>query len=114
MFQILVKNEEGAVLWDSALPFRLDFGATGLKEVLQNVAVLFMTPILSQGLDRELGLDMSFVDRPIPISRNMLVSEIAVKLPMFEDRAEVVSVEFPPADSAAGHVAAAFVMRFHV
>lgn len=112
MWQVQLRDEQGAILFDSALPFRLNFNATGALEVTQNIAVLFMTPILSQGLDRALGLDMSFVDRPIPIARNMLASEVAEKLPQFEDRAEVVSVEFLPAASEAGHLACAFVMRF--
>lgn len=114
MFQVRLRDENGAVLYDSALPFRLNFGATGALEVLQNLAVLFMTPLRSQGLDRALGLDMSFVDRPIPIARNMLASEIAERLPQFEDRVEILSCEFPPAASEAGHLAVDFFVRLNL
>lgn len=113
MLKLQIRNEDGgAVMYDSNLPFRLDFNATGIREITQNIVVLMLTPIMSQGLDRELGLDMSFVDRPIPVARNMLVAEITERLHQFEDRVEIADVEFLPAQSEAGHLYAALVLRF--
>lgn len=113
-FSLILKDESGAVLWDSSADYRLDFNATGIKEVVQNVAVLFLTSKFSQVLDRELGLDMLFVDKPIPIAQNMLVAEIGPAVQEFEDRAEIRDVEFLPSQAQAGHMAAVFTLAFNL
>jgi len=113
MLKLQLRNaDDGAVFYDSDLPFALDFGATGIREIVQNVAVLMLTPIMSQVLDRRLGLDMSFVDRPIPIAQNMLISEMADKVHEFEDRIDIVDVEFLPSAAEAGHLYARVTLKF--
>lgn len=114
MLRLQFSDESGAVLYDTGLPFLLDFNATGIKEITQNLVVLFLTPIRSQVLDRELGLDMSFVDRPIPMAQNMLVSEMVEKLEVFEDRVEIRDVEFLPSQAEAGHLFAKVTVHFRV
>jgi phage baseplate assembly protein W len=115
MLRLSLRNaEDGAILYDSDLPFVLDFGATGIREIVQNLVVLMLTPIYSQCLDRELGLDMSFVDRPMQIAQNMVISEIVDKVPQFEDRVEVTDVEFLPSAAEAGHLYARLTARFLV
>ncbi|MBV8222817.1 MAG: hypothetical protein JO293_05610 [Candidatus Eremiobacteraeota bacterium] len=106
--------EDGAILYDSNLPLPLDFGATGIREITQNLVVLLLTPIYSQCLDRRLGLDMSFVDKPMPIAQNMLVAELSDKVHRFEDRVEIEDVEFLPSEAHAGHLYARLTVRFLV
>ena len=115
MLRLRFKNDDGgAVLYDSDLPFPLDFGATGIKEIVQNLVVLILTPIRSQCLDRDLGLNMTFVDKPIPIAQNMLVAELTDRVHRFEDRVEITDVEFLPSEAAAGHLYAQLTVRFTV
>ncbi len=44
------------------------------------LALLLATPVGTVVLDREFGIDHSFVDMPLPIAQNMLASELAYKV----------------------------------
>lgn len=52
-----------------------------LKRELRNqLALLITTPVGMVVLDRDFGVDFSFVDMPIPIAQNMLAAELAEKI----------------------------------
>jgi len=72
----------------------IDFGATGVKEVYQNVKYIILTPIRSVVLDREFGMDFVMVDKPIPIAKLMLTQEVAMKVALYEQRCFFEEVEY--------------------
>lgn len=71
---------------------KINFGATGVEEILQNVAFVLATPIMSCPLDREFGWDTG-IDDPINIRKAKIVYEITEAVAKFEPRAIVHSVE---------------------
>jgi phage baseplate assembly protein W len=79
---------------------RIDFGAVGVKEVLQNVKTLLCTKKFSVPLDRDVGLDFSPLDMPYPKAQAGIRTEIIQAIREFEPRAKVVKVDFDgdPAD----------------
>jgi microcystin-dependent protein/phage baseplate assembly protein W len=72
----------------------IDFGATGVEEVFQNVRYILLTEYYSVPLDREFGMDFSMVDKPIPVAEAMLSQEIAMKLALYEPRCRFTQVDF--------------------
>ncbi|MBQ9564305.1 MAG: GPW/gp25 family protein [Synergistaceae bacterium] len=75
-------------------PGPINFGATGVEEVLQNVQTFLCTHRGSVVLDREFGIDGSVVDRPIPKARAIITSDILRNLSRYEPRVKVLSVTF--------------------
>lgn len=49
-------------------------------DLRQQVELLCATPVGSVVLDRDFGLDMSFIDEPVSVAVNMAAAEISVKL----------------------------------
>jgi phage baseplate assembly protein W len=72
----------------------IDFGATGEKEVYQNVKFIVLTPIRSVVLDREFGMDFIMVDKPIPIAELMLSQEVSLKITAYEPRCYFQNIEY--------------------
>lgn len=81
----------------------IDFGATGVAEVLQNVAFILSTPIMSCPLDREFGWDWG-IDDPIHIRKARYTYEVTEAITKFEPRAIVQSVTFEQADVLNGQL----------
>lgn len=65
-----------------------------VASVLQNIAIILKTPKGSVPMYREFGLSQSFLDRPMPVARNMLISAVKEAIERWEPRAEVVDVTF--------------------
>ena len=72
----------------------VDFGATGLAEILQNVRTILMTPKGSQQMDRRFGMDMSYTDRPMNLVVNQLISAAMVALTEYEPRVQLEDIKF--------------------
>jgi uncharacterized protein len=72
----------------------IDFGATGEKEIYQNVRFALITAYRSVVLDRDFGMEFTMIDKPIPIAKLMLQQEIAVKITLYEPRCFFESIEF--------------------
>lgn len=70
----------------------IKFGVTGVEEILQNVAFILATPILSCPLDREFGWDTG-IDEPIQIRKAKYVHDVTEAIGNFEPRAIVKSVD---------------------
>jgi phage baseplate assembly protein W len=66
-----------------------------LKEQLE---LLIATPVGTVMLDRDFGIDRSFLDMPIPIAQTMLAAELAVKIPRYIQSLELVEVKLSTAD----------------
>lgn len=72
----------------------IDFGAIGEKEVWQNVKYALLTTYYSVPLDREFGIDATFVDKPMPVAQIVLSQEVALKIGLYEPRARFEDVSF--------------------
>ncbi|MEA0565299.1 GPW/gp25 family protein [Lysinibacillus irui] len=70
----------------------IKFGATGVEEILQNVAFILSTAILSCPLDREFGWNMG-IDEPIQLRKARIIHDVTEAIGNFEPRAIVESVE---------------------
>lgn len=73
---------------------KVDLGATGIAEVLQNILIILMTPVYSVPLDREFGIDWSLLDNPIPMAQAKLTAQIFSAIREYEPRAEVIEIDF--------------------
>lgn len=73
---------------------KIDFGATGVAEILQNVAFILSTPAFSCPLDRAFAWEPE-VDMPMtPAEQARLIARIMDAIQIYEPRAEVISVSF--------------------
>ena len=68
--------------------------ATVVQEVAQNLRTIFSTRKGEVPLDREFGLSHDMLDRPIPVARMLMQSEVYEAVDKYEPRAVVRSVEF--------------------
>ena len=64
------------------------------KEILSCVHCLLNTPIGSVVLDRQIGVDYSFVDRPMPNAIAMILAEIPGKIKRYEPRCTLTDIKF--------------------
>lgn len=73
-----------------------------VRSVLQNIKIILSTKKLSVPLYREFGVDMAFVDKPMPVAQALMIVEIKDAIARWEPRAELVSVEFQIDESTPG------------
>ncbi|EON70392.1 hypothetical protein [Lysinibacillus sphaericus] len=71
----------------------IDFGATGVDEILQNVAFIMATAMMSCPLDRVFGWDMTVIDAPINIAKARITAKLIEAINKFEPRALIESIE---------------------
>lgn len=71
----------------------IDFGATGVKEVLQNVAFILGTVAFSCPLNRDFAYSPD-LDAPYPVAITRTRARVVEAIQTFEPRAEVTEVEF--------------------
>lgn len=71
----------------------IDFGATGVKEILQNVAFILATPSYSCPLDRDFAWTPD-LDSPIQVAMARNGVAIVEAIRSHEPRAEVIEVDF--------------------
>lgn len=64
------------------------------KEILSCVHCLLNTPIGSVVLDRAIGVDYSFVDKPMPLAMVQILAEIPGKIKRYEPRCLLTDVFF--------------------
>ncbi|MBE6537930.1 MAG: hypothetical protein E7671_00505 [Ruminococcaceae bacterium] len=65
-----------------------------LRSVAQNISLIGQTKKGTVPFYREFGIPMSFIDKPAPVARTLLLSEMTEAIDLFEPRAELVSVSF--------------------
>lgn len=66
--------------------------ANEYEEILQNIRTILSTPVGSVPLDRDFGVDMSFIDRPLPKAQAEMASGIVNALRTYEPRVSVQSI----------------------
>lgn len=65
-----------------------------LDAVLQNIAVILSTPMGTVPLYRDFGLDWSFLDKPTPVAKVLMVAPVREAIQRWEPRATVLDVSF--------------------
>lgn len=65
-----------------------------VEEILQNIRTILSTVKGSVPLDRDFGIDGSYVDLPMPAAKAKLASEIMNAVKKYEPRATITSVDF--------------------
>lgn len=65
-----------------------------VEEVIQNVRIIISTPKGSVPLDRDFGLDNSFLDKPLPIAKARMTQDVVDAVTRYEKRCKVVKVLF--------------------
>jgi hypothetical protein len=86
-----ITTPDGKAVFDDQY---VNFGATGVEEVWQNVKYILLTEYFSVPLDREFGMDFVMVDKPIPVAEAVLAQEVAMKVSLYEPRAEFREVRY--------------------
>ena len=72
----------------------IKIGAEEIEEILQNVAIIIATPKGSVPLDREFGVDYSFLDTPTPKALALFRAEVVKAIEKYESRVKVLEVDF--------------------
>lgn len=72
----------------------INFGATGVEEILQNVAFIMSTTLMSCPLDRTFGVDQSIIDSPIHLAQAKYTATVVEAITKFEPRATVLEVTY--------------------
>ena len=72
----------------------LEKSLSNKEAILRQLSVLYGTHTGEQALDRNFGLDWSFLDQPIEVAKAMLSAEIITKTNTYVPTVEVASIEF--------------------
>nr|DAL24366.1 MAG TPA_asm: lysozyme [Caudoviricetes sp.] len=64
-----------------------------LREIDRGLQFLLQTPKGSYPLDREFGIDFSFLDKPAPVAANLLAADLKDVIPAMDPRVELDRVE---------------------
>ncbi|WP_404427312.1 hypothetical protein LG296_01710 [Ureibacillus chungkukjangi] len=80
--------------YSSVLISDIDFAAEGNSEIFQNLKTLYTTIAGTVPFDREFGINIDFLDMPIPLAQGRLIVEYAEKTSIYEPRASVKEVDF--------------------
>lgn len=75
----------------------INFGATGLDEIKQNIYIIISTIKYSVPLDREFGITPP-IDEPLPIVKARTSTEIIEAIQKYEPRVIVTKIDFVEAD----------------
>ena len=67
---------------------------TEVEEVMQNVYTIITTARGSVALDRDFGIDTSFLDAPINVAQTLMLTSVIEAVSQFEPRAKVKEILF--------------------
>ena len=67
---------------------------TEMEEVMQNVYTIITTARGSVPLDRDFGIDTSFLDAPINVAQTLMLTSVIEAVSQFEPRAKVKGILF--------------------
>lgn len=73
---------------------KIDFAATGPDEILRNVRMIITTVAGTVPFDREFGVNIDFLDLPLPQAQGRLTIEYIEKIRRYEPRVKVEEVTF--------------------
>lgn len=72
--------------------------ATNLEEMKRNLDLLYSTRAGTCPGDRNFGLEQSFESCPTNVARNLFALEVIEKTEVYENRAEILNIEYTQAD----------------
>lgn len=64
------------------------------EDIKRCLTALYSVREGEQPLDREFGLSQEFLDKPVPVARNLLALEVIDKTKRYETRVSVEKVEY--------------------
>ncbi|MBO5145004.1 MAG: lysozyme [Lachnospiraceae bacterium] len=70
------------------------FAEDDAEDIRRCLMTLYSVRVGEQPLDRDFGIDNSFLDRPVNIAKNLFALEVIEKTKKYEKRAEVDKVEY--------------------
>lgn len=65
-----------------------------VASVLQNIAVILSTRKGTIPLYRSFGLDMDFLDKPVPVAKVLMIARVREAIETWEPRATVLDISF--------------------
>ena len=65
-----------------------------VNAVLQNIALILATPKGSVPFYRDFGISNEFLDKPMPVAKVMMISEVREAIETWEPRAKVIDIGF--------------------
>lgn len=65
-----------------------------VNAVLQNIALILATPKGSVPFYRDFGISNEFLDKPVPVAKVMMISEVREAIETWEPRATVTNISF--------------------
>ncbi len=68
--------------------------ATVYEEVIQNLWFLYSSIEYDIPLDRALGLNATYIDKPIETAKALITTDIYDKTEEYEPRAEIINIDF--------------------
>lgn len=74
------------------------------RSIVQNIAVILTTAKGTAPGDREFGVDMSFLDLPLPAAKVRLIAAVREAVETFEPRVRVTGVTFDQRGEAEGRL----------
>lgn len=86
------------IIIDTSQPNQLNWGASGANRIAQNVLNLLTTSKYEIAYDRTLGIDRTFIDKPLQEAISLATAQIYEVITEREPRATVESVDFVSID----------------
>lgn len=80
--------------YEAVIIENIDFAAQGNEEINQNLKTLYTTIEGTVPFDRKFGVNIDFIDSPIPIAQGKMIVEYTEKTRRYEPRARVEEVNF--------------------
>ena len=73
---------------------KINFYATDIDEILQNISTIISTPKGSVPLDRAFGVDLSLLDLPLELAQNLFTVQVMEAVQEYEPRAKIKGVSY--------------------
>ena len=101
------------IVVDTTQPVAVEVGATGIRQLAQEIRTLLSTARGSVPLDRDFGINWDLVDMPIPEARQMYIAEVAAQIHKYIPRVRFKGIRFPDpgTETIEGHVGVALTVE---
>lgn len=80
----------------------IEIGATGVREIAQNIKTILGTWRGEVFLDRNFGLDPKIIDAPVNVVQARMISDVTLQIEKQEPRFEVTRVSLEQSDAGDG------------
>lgn len=78
----------------------VNFSPVGMEELIQNIQTIVSTEKYSVPLDRDFGVDLRLIDKPMNRVQALLSKEITVNIEKYEPRVKVTEVIYREAEAS--------------